>query len=59
MNQIREILKGKGISQAWFSKQMEKSYTTINKYTQNVRPPSLEDLYRITKILNISVPKIY
>ncbi len=34
---------------------MGKSYNTINEYARNVRQPSIEDLYRIAKILNINV----
>lgn len=55
MNRIKEVLKNKGISQAWLAKQMGKSYNTINEYARNVRQPNLEDLYRIAKILNINV----
>ncbi|MUP39595.1 helix-turn-helix domain-containing protein [Labilibaculum sp. 44] len=54
MNQIKEILKDKGISQTWLAKQTGKSYTTINEYARNVRQPSIEDLYQIAEILQIS-----
>lgn len=54
MNRIKEVLKDKGISQTWLAKQTGKSYNTINEYARNVRQPSLEDLYRIAEILNIS-----
>jgi transcriptional regulator with XRE-family HTH domain len=55
MNRIKEVLKDKGISQAWLAKQMEKSYNTINEYARNVRQPSLEDLYRIAEILDVDI----
>ena len=54
MNQILKVLKEKGITQTWLSKQMDKSYTTINEYARNVRQPSLEDLYKIAKILDVN-----
>ncbi|MBC8988270.1 helix-turn-helix transcriptional regulator [Pedobacter sp. N36a] len=54
MNRIKEVLKEKGISQAWLSKKLDKSYNTINEYARNVRQPSIEDLYRIAKILNVN-----
>ena len=54
MNRIKEVLKEKGISQTWLAKQLGKSYNTINEYSRNVRQPSLEDLYRITKILDVN-----
>jgi putative transcriptional regulator len=54
MNRIKEVLKEKGISQTWLAQKMNKSYNTINEYARNVRQPSLEDLYRIAKILDIN-----
>jgi transcriptional regulator with XRE-family HTH domain len=54
MNRIKEVLKKKGISQTWLAKQLDKSYNTINEYARNVRQPSIEDLYRIAKILGSS-----
>jgi len=55
MNRIKEVLKDKGISQTWLAKQTGKSYNTINEYAWNVRQPSLEDLYKIAEILQVSV----
>lgn len=54
MNRIKEVLKERGISQTWLAKQLGKSYNTINEYSRNVRQPSLEDLYRIAKILDVN-----
>lgn len=54
MNRIKEVLKDKGITQTWLAKQMDKSYNTVNEYARNKRQPSLEDLYEIAEILNIS-----
>ena len=54
MNRIKEILKEKGISQAWLAKKLDKSYNTINEYARNVRQPSIEDLYRIAKIPDVN-----
>ena len=53
MNRILKVLKEKGITQTWLSKQMDKSYTTINEYARNKRQPSLEDLYKIADILKV------
>ncbi|MBV7441363.1 helix-turn-helix transcriptional regulator [Weeksellaceae bacterium TAE3-ERU29] len=55
MNRIKEVLKEKGISQAWLAKQVGKSYNSINEYARNVRQPSLEDLYKIAEILQVNV----
>ena len=54
MNRIKDVLKEKGISQAWLAKKLDKSNNTINEYSRNVRQPSLEDLYRIAKILEVN-----
>lgn len=54
MNRIKEVLKDNGISQTWLAKQTGKSYNSINEYARNVRKPSLEDLYQIAEILQVS-----
>lgn len=58
MNRIKEVLKKKGISQAWLADQTDKSYTTINEYARNKRQPSLEDLYRIAEILDVQISEL-
>ncbi len=58
MNRIKEVLKNKGISQTWLAEKMDKSYPTINEYARNKRQPSLEDLYKIAKILNIETGEL-
>ena len=58
MNQIKEVLKNKGISQTWLADQMDKSYTTINEYARNKRQPSLEDLYKIADVLQIDASEL-
>ena len=58
MNQIKEVLKNKGISQTWLAEQMDKSYTTINEYARNKRQPSLEDLYKIADVLQIDASEL-
>jgi len=54
MNRIKKVLKEKGISQTWLAKQMGKSYNSINEYARNVRQPSIEDLYKIAKVLDVN-----
>ena len=58
MNRIKEVLKDKGISQTWLADKMDKSYPTINEYARNKRQPSLEDLYKIAEILNVSAKEL-
>ncbi|UII29493.1 helix-turn-helix transcriptional regulator [Fulvivirga maritima] len=55
MNRIKIILDEKGIKQTWLAKKLNKSYNMVNSYAQNRRQPSLELLYEIAKILNVSV----
>ena len=54
MNRIKEVLEQKGIKQKWLAEQLEKSYNMVNSYAQNRRQPSIEDLYRIAKILDVN-----
>lgn len=53
MNRIKEVLEEKGIKQIWLADKLGKSYNMVNSYVQNRRQPSIEDLYRIGKILNV------
>lgn len=53
MNRIKEVLEEKGIKQVWLAKKLGKSYNMINSYVQNRRQPSIEDLYKIAKLLNV------
>ena len=58
MNKIKEILKTKGIKQTWLADRLGKSYNMVNGYVQNRRQPSLEDLYKISKILDIDIKEL-
>ncbi|HIP47843.1 MAG TPA: XRE family transcriptional regulator [Lutibacter sp.] len=55
MNRIKEILESKGIKQTWLSDKLDKSYNMVNSYVQNRRQPSIDDLYKISEILNVDV----
>lgn len=55
MNRIKEVLESKGIKQTWLSEKLNKSYNMINSYVQNRRQPSIEDLYKISEILEVDV----
>jgi putative transcriptional regulator len=58
MNRIKEVLEAKGIKQIWLAEQLGKSYNMVNCYVQNRRQPSIEDLYRIAKILNVNAKEL-
>jgi repressor LexA len=53
MNRIKQILEEKGIKQTWLADKLDKSYNMINSYVQNRRQPSIEDLYKIARILGV------
>lgn len=55
MNRIKEVLDAKGIKQVWLAEQLGKSYNIVNGYASNRTQPSIEDLYKIAKILNVNV----
>ena len=58
MNRIKEVLKDKGISQAWLAKQTGKSYNMVNAYAQNRQQLRLETLMEIAEILDIDVKEL-
>lgn len=55
MNRIKEVLNQKGIKQTWLSVKLGKSYNMVNSYVTNKRQPSVEVLYQIAEILDVSV----
>ena len=58
MNRIKEVIEEKGIKQIWLAEKLGKSYNMVNSYVQNRRQPSIECLYEIAEILNISVKEL-
>lgn len=58
MNRIKAVLQEKGHSQKWLAEKLGKSYNMVNSYAQNRRQPSVEDLYRIAKILDVEAKEL-
>ena len=58
MNRIKEVLEEKGIKQVWLAEKLGKSYNMVNGYVQNIKQPSVECLYKIAEILNISAKEL-
>ncbi len=54
MNRIKEVLEAKSLTQTWLSENLGKSYNMVNSYVQNRRQPSIEILFKIAKLLNVS-----
>ncbi len=55
MNRIKEVLVEKSRTQVWLSIQLNKSYNMVNGYVANRRQPSIEVLYQIAELLDVSV----
>ena len=58
MNRIKEVIESKGIKQTWLAERLDKSYNMVNSYVKNRRQPSLEDLFKIAKILDVAVAEL-
>lgn len=54
MNRIKEVLQEKGIKQTWLADKLGKSFNMVNDYCNNRRQPTLEILFQISEILNVS-----
>lgn len=55
MNRIKEVLEERGIKQTWLAEKIDKSFSQTNAYVCNRRQPSLEQLFEITKVLNVDI----
>ncbi len=55
LNKIKELLEERGISQMWLSKQLGKSFSTVNCYARNKYQPDLNTLLEISRILNVDL----
>lgn len=54
MNRIKEVLEEKGIKQTWLAEKIGKSFSQTNAYVCNRRQPSLEVLFQIAELLNVT-----
>lgn len=55
MNQIKEELEAKGISQTELANRLGKTFNMVNLYATNKVQPPIPVLYQIADILNIDV----
>ncbi len=55
MNRIKEALQEKGLTQVWLAKELDKSFKMVNAYACNRKQPSLETLFQIADLLQVSV----
>lgn len=55
MNRIKRILRQQGRTQAYLCRMLDKSANTVSLWSTNKIQPSVDDLYRIAKILDCKV----
>lgn len=55
LNRIKKVLDGKGVSQTWLAKKLDKSFNTVNAYVCNRSQPNLETLLHISQILEVDL----
>jgi DNA-binding XRE family transcriptional regulator len=52
---IKEILEKKHKSQVWLSQEIDVSVVSVNNWVKNKTNPSLETLYKISKVLKVKI----
>ena len=52
-NRIKEVLEEKGIKQTWLADKLGKSFCIVNSYVCNSRPPRLDVLFEIARMLQV------
>lgn len=55
LNCIKSVLEDRGISQTWFAKKLDKSFSMVNAYACNRIQPNLEMLQKIAEILQVDL----
>jgi len=53
INRIKVVLVEKNKTSKWLAEQLEKDTSTISKWCTNVYQPSLENLDKIAKLLDV------
>jgi len=55
INRIKIVLVETRRKNKWLAKQLGKDVSTISQWTNNKRQPSLENLFNISKILDVDI----
>ena len=58
MNRIKEVLQEKRLTQVWLAESLNKSFKMVTVYACNRTQPSLETLFEIAKLLQVSVKNL-
>jgi putative transcriptional regulator len=58
MNQIKIILKNQGRSQRWLASKVDKSYSTVTRYCNNITQPEEQTLKKIAISLDKEISEL-
>jgi transcriptional regulator with XRE-family HTH domain len=58
INRIKTVLVETRIKSKWLAEQLGKDTSTISQWNNNKRQPSLENLFSISKILNVDIREL-
>ena len=55
---LQRIAKQKGITKQYIAKSLKLHWDTVNKWFKGERTPSLEKIYELAKLLNVSIEEL-
>lgn len=55
---LKHIRQEKGLTQEQLGKMMNKDYSTIGKWENGIRSPIMEDVIKLSDILNVDIKKL-
>jgi len=58
LNRIKEVLVSKKMTQVWLASELGKNINTVSAWSTNRRQPSLEDLYRVSVLLDVDIREL-
>lgn len=58
MNSSKEVLERKRIKRTWWAVELGKLFYMVNGYVQSRLEPRLEELFDITKILDVEITEL-
>lgn len=58
LNRLGEVLKERGIKNQFIADKLKVTKASVSNYVNNIHQPSLEVLYQIATILNISITEL-
>lgn len=58
LNRIKEVLVSKKVTQVWLASELGKNINTVSAWSTNRRQPSLEDLYRVSVLLDVDIREL-